>query len=182
MRPARKILISLTLGCALFGAALVGGLFTRALGLPADAGALLARVNVSELAPGHFMLVDGNYERRGFLNQSERDGFLILRKHDGDFRVFWLMRREHAVGLPDSHWWRVFYYCQQFGPAAQPGVYDPGALIRCHDPDPQGWMLPRWSWSLDGKSTVDLAYVPDMERVEFSREPGGWLVLGKPQR
>lgn len=180
MRPTRKILISLTLGCALFGAALVGGLFTRALGLPADAGALLARVNVSELAPGHFMLVDGRHQWRGAFNQSVHDGFLILRMHDGELRAFWMVRRDGATGMPDGmRWWVSYVFCRRFGPAPALGAFKSGALIQCHDEDLSPWQREAWRWDLHGRVIAADVYAPAMERVSVDQEPGGWIVLGK---
>lgn len=159
---------------ALGGAAALGGMFTRALGLPADAGATLDRVQLT-LAPGHFTFIDAAQRSSGYWQSS----VMLIRQHDGRLSAYRLMRHADEVLMPDYRWFASAYACLQFGPAPWSGAFGEHAVIRCHDAQLPDYWRPRWNWSLSGQSLDRAIFDLDLLSVPVSEEAGGWIVLGK---
>lgn len=86
------------------------------------------------------------------------------------------MTRNSEVGLPDHHWWQVYFDCKKFGPAVSNGVIDETKPITCSDDleSKYGIRNNRWQWSIDGKALAN--YLDDMDRIEGAVE-GGYYVL-----
>ena len=171
MRARRKWLVAIALTFSAIGFFGVTRLFGGAMGLPADAGEKLERIDVSRLAPGHFLR----------LNSSRHDGwsYLVLLLHDGSFRAFVVYLDNGKVAVPDRFWGgNTAYPCESFGPALLPGAFQPDATIECRFPEP----LARWtrrSWDLQGRSLNRSAVVEDLHGIPVFLEAGGLLVLGK---
>ena len=174
MCARRKLICGLAFCMALVGIGGLGGLFTRALGLPADAGATLVRVQLS-LAPGHFTFIGGGQESAGYWQSA----VMLTRQHDGRLSAFQLMRHGDEILMPDYRWFASAYACRQFGPAPWPGAFAEDAVIRCHDVGlPEQWRL-RWNWTLAGQSQDKALFDLDLLSVPVSEEAGGWIVFGK---
>ena len=171
MRARRKWLVVVALAFSAVGVFGMARLFGGALGLPANAGEKLERIDVSRLQPGHFMSL-----------KSSRHGgwsYLVLHMHDGRFQAFVVYLYGGEVAVPDRFWGsNTAYPCEFFGPALTPGAFQPDATIECRFPEPpSGWA--RRSWDLEGRSLSRDAVVEDMHRVPVHLEAGGFLVLGK---
>lgn len=174
MRARRKWLVAAALAFSAVGVFGVARLFGGAMGLPANAGDTLPRVDVSQLAAGHFMLVDSPSRRPEF------ERYLILRRHDGQLAAFLLYRRDGLTIMPDYQWYRFAYACHAFGPAPSPGAFPADAVIRCYDEEVPEFWRELWRWNLEGHALRPESYIPDMWGWAIAEEAGGFAVLGKP--
>lgn len=175
----RKWLVRICGALALLGMLGASLPFGRALSLPANAGEHLPRIDISGLQPGEFMYVDEG-SSHGSLWSRWIWRFMVVRLHDGNFELFVLnaQAEDGKVVMPDGHWWRFAYACEGFGPAERPGPFAEGAQIKCHDDDiPFAEWAELWRWNLQGHHlSRQRSLVPDMERIRFSIEAGGYLV------
>lgn len=170
MRARRKWLVAAALFFSAIGMCGVVRLFGGAMGLPANAGEQLERIDVSWLPPGHFAGPPATHNGDW--------SYLILHMHDGGFRAFVVRLDGGRVAVPDRFWGgNTAYACESFGPASIPGAFLPDAAIECHVPPPSGWHHRRWD--LRGKSLNSNIVVEDMYEIPVHLEAGGFLVLGK---
>jgi hypothetical protein len=172
MRARRKWLVAVALVFSAVGVFGVARLFGGAMGLPANAGEKLERIDVSRLQPGHFMSL-----------KSSRHGgwsYLVLRLQDGSFRAFAVyLYGDGKLGVPERFWGgNAAYFCESFGPALIPGPFQPDATIECRFPAPPSSWTHR-SWDLQGRSLNREVVVEDMHKIPVHLEAGGFLVLGK---
>lgn len=174
MQARRKGLVVVALAFSLVGLLGVARLFGGAMGLPANAGETLPRVDVSQLAPGHFMLLDSPSQRPEF------ERYLIMRRHDGRLAAFLLYQRDGLTIMPDYQWFRFAYACRAFGPAPGPGPFSVGAVIRCYDKEVPEFWRDLWHWDLEGHALESRSYIPDMWGWAIAQEAGGLAVLVKP--
>ncbi|MDG9924049.1 MULTISPECIES: hypothetical protein [unclassified Pseudomonas] len=170
MRARRKWLVVAALTLSAVGVFGLARLLGGAMGLPANAGEQLERIDVSHLPPGHFAGPPAT--------QARSWSYLILHMHDGSFRAFAVRLEDGRVAVPERFWGgNTAYPCESFGPAPTPGAFPPDAAIECHLPPPAGWRHRRWD--LQGRSLNREVVVEDLYEVPVHLEAGGFLVLGK---
>jgi hypothetical protein len=89
---------------------------------------------------------------------------MMVRKLDGQLRVFRVPFRNGQVGLPDIHWWQLGELCSKFEPDFIKGD------IACNSDKIRGWASENYRWTLDGKNII--GYVDDMQNVSGTEESG----------
>lgn len=143
--------------------------------LPSErADAALPRVDVSGIAPGTYKLVspENVFETFNGFKQS----VYFLRTRDGNLHAWTVYAKNGEVGMPDYHWWKTYFSCEEFGPNLKDGFIDENSLIQCHDPGFYSGQADYWRWHLNGKAVSQ--YVDDMQPARGVIE-GDHFVLGK---
>jgi hypothetical protein len=173
----RVLLKHATLGMLLLGVGLTAYPFVAALMPNAKAQAERLRLDISEIPPGSFKFIDSPWVDSGRYLKSS---IFLLRKNDGTVKAWFVLRTDTgAVAMPDQHWWRMAFICENFKPTLIESKIDESKPIKCHDGPTQviAWWLPRMQWTVDGQS-LD-RQVPDMEEIPgFVR--GQYFFYGKP--
>ena len=135
----------------------------------------LPHVNISAISPGQFVLLEHPrpYEIwKGYLLS-----ILVYRRSIDSVIVWEVPARGGSVGMPDRHWWRPFYDCENFGPTFINGVVDESQPIKCHDSTmPSKWWSEHWQWSIEGKNLA--GFVDDLKRAEGEIH-GEYFVIGQ---
>ena len=118
----------------------------------------LLRIDLSGIKPGQYKLLQKHVLPKGWA--ADEWGVLIIRKYDGEYDIWDIPYIDGKVGMPDNHWWRIYEYCENFGPTLQNGKILESGPIKCHDDEMSKWAMQEWRWSISGenlgKMTVDL--------------------------
>jgi hypothetical protein len=89
---------------------------------------------------------------------------MMVRKLDGQLRVFKVPFRDGQVVLPDIHWWKQGLLCVKFEPDFAKGD------ISCSSGYSGKWASENYRWTMDGKNI--LGFVDDMDEVRGTEEAG----------
>ncbi len=171
----KKTLTAIVVLLSMFGMAFVATPFFSSLQPSKKANSALPRVDVSNIEPGSFEIIDHPLYEDIFNGFGW--GLIILRSAEGKFYFWDVPTKEGAVGMPDLLWVRPFYLCQMFGPTIENGIVDESKPIVCHDEDlPSKWWAERWRWDIRGK-----ALDPMMEDLRTTRGilDGKYFIVGK---
>lgn len=170
----RKFLTIITLLLVMVGVAMASIPFGLSLFPSERADAALSRINITELRPGSFKLVtpDNAYE----LYNGFKRSVYILKTNTGEIRAWAVYAKNGEVGMPDYHWWNVYFTCKHFSPAINNGIIEENSLIQCRDKDISPWQSENWRWRQDGKSITQ--NVDDM-RPAHGMVEGDYFVVGK---
>lgn len=127
---------------------------------PSEAAfAKLPRVNIESIPNGGFRFADDPLSEDRLPSR-----LLMIRKLDGQLRVFKVPFREGQVGLPDIHWWQVGRLCPKFEPDFAKGD------IACRSAPIGQWASENYRWTLDGKNKI--GFVDNMDIVKGTEESG----------
>ncbi len=170
----KKILTISTLLMAIVGITLTLMPFVLSLFPSNRAYAALPRYDISDLYPGSYKLVtpDSAFETFNGFKQS----VFFIKTKAGEIRAWSVYTKNDEIGMPDYHWWRVYYTCREFGPGVINGVIDEDSYIQCHDKKLAQWQSNNWRWNLKGKALTQ--NVTDMNEVKGFIE-GDFYVIGK---
>lgn len=130
----------------------------------------MPRISIANLPLGGY-----RYEVLGG-NRFAGNGYLVMRKLDGQIQVFYVAIREGKVVLPDLHWWSYGSVCSQFVPAPMAGRFDPDLVIHCGDDEQSKWSREQHRWDAEGKNLG--TQVDDLHSPSFVAE-GDEIVLWK---
>jgi hypothetical protein len=89
---------------------------------------------------------------------------MMVRKLDGQLRVFKVPFRDGQVVLPDIHWWKGGRSCAKFEPDYVKGD------IACRDSDQHTWSIESYRWTLDGNNLS--GFIDNMDLVRGTEESG----------
>jgi hypothetical protein len=171
----KKLLIATVVLFSILGMVFVATPFVSSLQPSKKAEAALARVDISNIEPGSFKIMD--HPAYGELYNGFEWSLIIFRATDGQFYFWDVPTKDGAVGMPDLFWVRPFYPCQMFGPTIENGFVDESMPIICHDSElPSKWWAMRWRWDVRGKALDSM-----MEDLQVTRGivDGKYFVIGK---
>jgi hypothetical protein len=117
-------------------------------------------VSVESLAPGQVIHLD-----------TESLRYFVVRPVAGEIHVVAVPTEHGTVLLPDSHWWKPFMNCKDFGLDEVDGYVTGNSRFRCRDAEqPEAWVQ-KWQWDLYGKHIVNAgdSAVDNMYRVRFKQ-------------
>jgi len=135
--------------------------------------AALPHLDISGLRPGHLEI----YEHRigpGYMGF--KTGIIFLQLSDGSVKAWDVPVKNGHVAMPEFHWWRPTYVCEQFGPDNPNGLVTTSTVLSCKDPDISDWWKSHWRWAASGKSIQGM--VDDLEPAKGTVE-GEYFVVGK---
>lgn len=145
--------------------------FVGALKPPANAGESLPSIDISEMDVGEFTLHDLNSNQGGYSSR-----YMIVRNSETEFFIYYMLRNDKgATMLPDLHWWRGGWPCNNFGPTIEAGKITVNSIVKCHDPDSDDYRT-EMTWKVTGEA-IDHDY-DDMERIEKYTIKGKFLIIG----
>jgi hypothetical protein len=127
---------------------------------PSEAAfAKLPIVNIQAVPNGGYSFVDDPLSEQRMPSR-----LMMVRKLDGQLRVFRVPFRDGQVGLPDIHWWQLGELCSKFEPDFIKGD------IACRSDNIRKWASENYRWTLDGKNII--GYVDNMETVHGTEQSG----------
>jgi hypothetical protein len=170
----RKLLVSAIVLMVIVGFSFAAFPFVAALSPSMRANAEITSININDMKPGSYKIAthSGSVEYfRGY-----KSSVMLVKRLDGHIDAWRLSTRNSEVGLPDYHWWQVYFDCKDFGPTLVNGVIDETKPICCRDDLERRYGITnnRWKWSIDGKALVN--YLDDLDRIEGTVK-GGYYVL-----
>lgn len=101
--------------------------------------------------------------------KEQESQIFFVRTSSEKLYAWYVPQRDGIKRLPDGHWWKHGYACNDLRPDFKQGI------IHCGDDGLPQWAALRYRWSLDGKSLSD--QVPDMEPVPGTEESGYFVLL-----
>jgi hypothetical protein len=145
---------------AVFGTLFVLVILTWSSKPNQKARAKLPFINVKDLAAGQVTHLDTDSLR-----------YFVVRPVAGKIHVVAVPTEQSTVLLPDSHWWKPFMNCKDFGLDEVDGNITSNSRFRCRDAEqPEAWVQ-RWQWDLYGKHIVSAgdSAIDNMYRVRFEQ-------------
>lgn len=153
MKP--RHLASMLIALTLFGMGVIGYVAHASLQPSEQAKANRPRVVLPALEPAQFAYIADPMAADNWPSH-----LLVVRKPDGDLRVWRMPLRNGLHSLPDVHWWQQGPTCQRFEPDFTTGT------IACRDANLGSWGSEPYRWNLDGKNLGLSRHVDDMDTVE----------------
>lgn len=169
-----------TLTAILVGLAVIGILgaaipFLRSMEPSAKAIAALPRVKITGLNVGSYRSQVSSEK------YADTSGWtwkvLLYRKSETTIKAWRIPTRNGAVGMPDLHWWRPFFKCEEFGPTLVNGVVDESLPIKCHDESASDFWRNEWKWDIDGKNLGTM--VDDLNSIDGTIEGEFFVFSGR---
>ena len=170
----RKLLVFAIVIMLVVGANFVAYPFVASLKPSMKANAEIPSISIDDMKLGSYKITTHSRSVEYF--RGYKSAVMLVKRLDGHIDAWNLSTRNGEVGLPDNHWWQVYFDCKYFGPTVINGVIDETKPITCHDDleGKYGIMSNRWKWSIDGKALVK--YLDDLDRIEGTIK-GGQYVL-----
>ncbi|MES9948591.1 MAG: hypothetical protein ABW118_06510 [Candidatus Thiodiazotropha sp.] len=162
----RKLLILTMIAMLIVGGSYAAYPFLASMNPSMKANAEIPSVSIKEMKPGSYIISEHSRSVEYF--QGYKSVVMLVKRLDGRIDAWSLLARNGEVGLPDYHWWQVYFDCENFGPAVNGGVIDEAKPITCRDDLEKKYGISnnRWKWSIDGKSLTK--HLNDMEKIEGS--------------
>jgi hypothetical protein len=172
----RKRILKITVGlCMLVGLTGMAVPFFASMSPSEKVYAELPRINISDLKIGRYKIVKhpaaATWGRSGI-----GYSILVYRLQSSEIKAWSVPSKNGAVLMPDLHWWRPMYPCENFGISAAGSNSYNELSIQCNDSDTPEWWADKWKWSIDGKNYS--RQVDDMEPL-IGTEENGYFVIGK---
>lgn len=165
----RKQLVLAIIVFSIVGFAFASYPFLASMAPSKRAESEIPRINIKEMSPGTYKIT--THSRSVEYYYKFKSAVMIVKRHDGKIDAWDLFVKNGAVGMPDYHWWQVYYTCKDFGPTIVNGVIDETMPISCHDSKEDVR-----KWSIDGKSLTE--YFDDLHKAEGFVE-GDYFVLSR---
>lgn len=146
--------------------------FLQSMKPSAEAINRLPRIKLTGIGPGDYRLL--SYIPRLTDHDDWEITAFVYKKNNGELRVWRLLAKNGAVGMPDLRWLRPLVECKNFGPTVVNGVVDESKPITCHDDGVSAYWRQEWRWSIDGKNMGKT--VEDMDALSGSIE-GDYFVI-----
>lgn len=142
--------------------------FLHAMGPNSRAEANRVHVDVSDMVPGRYKMVD-----LGDQVDSELK-FLVIKDYDSKLYVYWLNARRGSFYIFGS---REYHgHCKDFGPENVNGALKPNGIIGCWDRFYGNQIDPQMQWTYAGKRVDGRDDI--LEQGTYSYE-GKYIVLGR---
>lgn len=172
----RKRILKIAVGsCLLVGLTGLAVPFFSSMSPSEKVYADLPRINITDLKVGGYKIVKhpaaATWGRSGI-----GYSIFIYRLQNGELKAWSVPSRKSAILMPDLHWWRPMYPCENFGLSASGSDSNKEVSMQCNDSDTPEWWTDKWKWSIDGKNYS--GQVDDMEPVRGA-EKSGYFVIGK---
>jgi hypothetical protein len=163
----RRLLVGMTAGVALFGLVLLAVPFVGSLNPSARAVGELPHVDLSQLGPGEFRVLEVQLSR-----------IFVLRLSSGELRVFSVpySNDREVYFLPDISWSRSWIPCEEFGPEVDSGQLAQDGIFRCHSGSPNEFWDEEHRWDFGGDNLGSHTEDLPVPRHEVA---GQSLIIGK---
>ena len=148
--------------------------FIASLNPSVKANSEIPSITINDMKPGSYKI--STHSRSVEYFRGYKSAVLLVKRLDGHIDAWNISTRNGEVGLPDYHWWQVYFDCKNFGPTMINGVIDETKPITCRDnlERKYGITKNRWKWSIDGKALVN--YLDDMDRIEGTVKAGYYVL------
>lgn len=120
----------------------------------------LVRIDVSNLAPGRFSILN-----------TEALRYFTIRPVSGDVYVVAAPISDGATPLPENYWWKPLFKCRDFGLDGEGGTVSDQSRFHCRDQgQPAEWSI-RWQWDARGRHVPDTngTHIDDLYRLKIER-------------